>query len=143
MNIKKTFKLSLLPLVFMLTSCTISPQQAFQNVKLTLVNDIKEHFAKDQTITNINYGEMQYILLNQTGDGDTFPANRYYYTGKITVTLSDNETLVKSPTTYYDLVTKQGKIFNDESTSFAELKKLINENEKFSGSQGNFFPSNY
>ncbi|MCQ2795363.1 MAG: hypothetical protein MJ214_04085 [Bacilli bacterium] len=140
---KKITKLSLLPLVFALTSCTVSPQQAFQNAKLTLVNEIKVHY-KVETLTNINYGEMQYILLNETGDKETFPVNRYYYYGEITITASDEKAPRRIyPTTYYDLTSKQGKILETSATPFKKLKELVDAGGEYSGSQGTFFPSNY
>lgn len=140
----KTIKILVLPLICLLASCSMSPQQSFQNAKLTLINEIKKHFiGKEETLSNINYGEMQYILLNKTGSDD-FPANRYYYTGKITLTLGDKKTRAINPTTYYDLSTRKGAIFDDSIKSFEALKKLIDlKDHRYEYSQGSFFPSNY
>lgn len=141
---KKVAKLSLLPLVFILTSCNPSPQQAFQNAKLTLVNELNEHFAKGREITSINYDEMQYIFLDKNDGSDLFPINRYYYNGKITLTFSDKITQAVTPTTYYDLSTKKGIILDEKGDDFKTLKSLVEDKESpYSGSQGTFFPSNY
>lgn len=142
--LKKITKLSLLPLVFMLTSCTVSPQQAFQNAKLTLVNELKEWFAEGKEITNINYDEMQYIFLSKNDGSDIFPINRYYYNGKITLTFSDKKTKPVTPTTYYDLSAKKSFILDETGGGFKTLKSLVEDKESsYSGSQGTFFPSNY